>query len=79
VFNTSHKVITDAIAEGDKDLSKWYLERRDKSRFAARQEHTGEEGKAIELNNTISTQETNELRNIIAKLTGNKTDIPELT
>jgi len=36
-----------AIDAGDKALSQWYLERKAKSEFASRTEHTGEEGKAI--------------------------------
>jgi hypothetical protein len=41
--------IVNAINNGDKPLSQWYLERKAKSEFAQRQEHTGEEGGAIKV------------------------------
>lgn len=41
--------IVGAIKNGDKPLSQWYLERKAKSEFAQRQEHTGEDGTAIKI------------------------------
>ncbi len=43
----ARKNIADAIITGDKTLSQWYLERKVKSEFAQRNEHTGEEGKPL--------------------------------
>lgn len=40
--------IYDKIVEGDKDVSKWYLERKAKDEFSTRSEVTGKDGGAIE-------------------------------
>lgn len=40
-------VIEDAITDGDKDMAKWYLERKKKAEFTTRQEVTGAEGKPL--------------------------------
>lgn len=40
-------VVEDAIAEGDKDMAKWYLERKKKSEFTTRQEVTGADGSSL--------------------------------
>jgi hypothetical protein len=42
-------IVGDKLREGDIDVAKWNLERRDKRRFSARQELTGEEGSAVNL------------------------------
>jgi hypothetical protein len=47
LFNKSTENIKEALDAKDKDLSKWYLERRDKKRYAARNEITGDEGAPI--------------------------------
>ena len=50
LFNVAHNIIADDIRmKKDKDLAKWYLERRDKKRFAQRQEITGEEGEGLKV------------------------------
>lgn len=37
-------IVEDAIAEGDKDMAKWFLERKKKAEFSNRQEFTGADG-----------------------------------
>lgn len=39
--------IAEAIAEGDKPLSQWYLERKSKDEFSLRTEQTGKDGIAL--------------------------------
>lgn len=55
--------ISNAIEDGDIDISKWYLERRDKD-FKVKQsvEHEG----AIQLENPFADLTTDELRKLIA-------------
>ena len=43
----ARKVVVDALDDGDKDMSKWYLERRKKDEFSTRQESTGADGKDL--------------------------------
>jgi hypothetical protein len=43
----SRTVIAEALNNGDKDMAKWYLERKKKSEFATRQELTGEDGESL--------------------------------
>lgn len=43
----ARKNISDAIDEGDKQLSQWYLERKVKEEFAQRSEVTGKDGKDL--------------------------------
>lgn len=42
--------VVESIEKGDKDLSKWWLERKDRNDFATRQESTGNDGNPIEIN-----------------------------
>lgn len=44
----ARKNIVEAINEGDRELSQWYLERKVKEEFSPRTEQTGKEGSAIE-------------------------------
>ena len=39
--------IVEAIKEGDKDMSKWYAERKVKEEFSTRQETTGKDGEPL--------------------------------
>lgn len=41
--------VADAVRDGDKSLSQWYLERKVKEEFAQRSELTGQNGGAIEV------------------------------
>tara|TARA_B100000686_G_scaffold345438_1_gene430045 strand:- start:2775 stop:3179 length:405 start_codon:yes stop_codon:yes gene_type:complete len=43
----ARKVVVDALDDGDKDMSRWYLERRKKDEFSTRQESTGADGKDL--------------------------------
>lgn len=48
MLNTANDIINEKmITEKDKELAKWLTERRDKKRYAQRNEMTGEEGKEL--------------------------------
>jgi hypothetical protein len=43
----ARNVVNKAIQEGDKDMAKWYLERKKKDEFSTRSETVGKDGGAI--------------------------------
>ena len=43
----ARSVITKAINDGDKDMAKWYLERKKKIEFSTRIENTGADGEPL--------------------------------
>lgn len=51
--------VAEAIREGDKQLSQWYLERKAKEEFSTRTEQTGADGAAIQ--HELSTPKTKEI------------------
>ncbi len=58
------KNVTEAINDGDKSLSQWYLERKVKDEFAQRSEHTGKDGK--DLSTGLSEEEKAKLDLLLA-------------
>lgn len=45
------------------EVAKWYLERRRKDEFTSRQEHTGKDGGAIEME--VTTEEQAEVKRVL--------------
>lgn len=65
LFSQAKINIAKAVEDEDLDTSKWLLERRQKKLYSPRQEVTGDEGKAVEVNvimnllgNSVKTMET---------------------
>jgi hypothetical protein len=46
----------DKIMEGDKDVSKWWLERKAKDEFSTRTESTGKDGESIKVESSVSKE-----------------------
>lgn len=43
----SRTVIAEALNNGDKEMAKWYVERKRKAEFSVRQEYTGADGESL--------------------------------
>lgn len=44
----SRSVVAEALNNNDREMAKWYLERKKKNEFSTRQEHTGEDGEPLQ-------------------------------
>lgn len=51
----ARKNISKALNDGDKDISKWYAERKIKGEFSPRQELTGEDGGPVKVESNVIT------------------------
>lgn len=50
----ARKILARKVAEGDEDMAKWFLERRDKKLYSPRTEVTGDEGGPVQTANTVT-------------------------
>ena len=61
------ETISKAINKGDKQTTKWWLERKRKDEFSARSEHTGKDGGDIPVKTTLSSDDKALLDRFIAE------------